>query len=47
MATLQRLTRTGRWTSVKRKTVTTIDELRSTATFKVNRKRRARTFRSR
>ncbi|HYI19623.1 MAG TPA: hypothetical protein VD836_13005 [Solirubrobacteraceae bacterium] len=45
VATLQRLTSTGRWTSVKRKTVTTIDVLRSTATFKVNRKRRARTFR--
>jgi hypothetical protein len=45
VATLQRRTRTGRWVSVKRKTVTTIDELRSRASFTVKRKRRARTFR--
>ena len=45
VATLQRRTSTGRWVSVKRKTVTTVDELRSTAAFKLNRKRRARTFR--
>ena len=45
VATLQRRTSTGRWVSVKRKTVTTLDVLRSTAAFKVDRKRRARTFR--
>jgi hypothetical protein len=45
VATLQRRTGTGGWVSVNRKTVTTIDVLRSTAAFKVNRKRRARTFR--
>src|SRR5215207_6413904 len=45
-ATLQRRTSGGRWVSVKRTTVTTIDELRSTARFTVKRvAHRARTFR--
>jgi hypothetical protein len=45
VATLQRRKGSGRWVSVKRKAVTTIDQLRSKASFTVNRKRRARTFR--
>ena len=45
-ATLQRRTASGRWFAVKRKTVNTIDELRSTVFFKANRKRgRSRSFR--
>jgi len=45
-ATLQRRTASGRWFAVKRKTVNTIDELRSTVFFKANRKRgRSRAFR--
>jgi len=45
-AILQRRTASGRWFAVKRKTVNTIDELRSTVFFKAYRKRgRSRSFR--
>ena len=45
VATLQRLTGAGRWVSVKRTAVTTVDVLRSTAAFTVRRRSTARTFR--
>jgi len=45
-ATLQRRTKSGRWFAVKRKPVNTVDELRSTVTFKAKRKRKvARAYR--
>ena len=44
-ATLQRLTKAGRWVSIKRTVVNTIDVLRSTAGFTVRRRASARTFR--
>jgi hypothetical protein len=43
-AILQRRTRSGRWFAVKRKPVNTVDELRSTVSFKAKRKRKVSRF---